>query len=175
MAIKLQALGLPGAFLIDLQLHEDVRGQFTERFVDEVFENAGLPGHFAQDNLSRSFPNVLRGLHYQQDQGKLVSVLSGEILDVIVDVRPDSASFGKHAAIALSGEKPQALWIPTGFAHGFCVMSDRPADVFYKVTTRYNPSLEKGIRYNDPALAIQWPVSNPILSERDKNLPFLTK
>jgi len=123
---------------------------------------------FVQDNHSRSFPNVLRGLHYQPGQGKLVSVIRGRIWDVAVDIRPDSETLGQHYSVELSDENGRMLWIPSGFAHGFCVLGDQPADVLYKVTSVYNPVGEGGIAYDDPELGIKWPIENPIISARDK-------
>jgi dTDP-4-dehydrorhamnose 3,5-epimerase len=163
---------LAGLKLVQLKLFGDSRGFFVERFNQEKFAAAGLPTDFVQDNHSRSAPGILRGLHYQHgpSQGKLVGVIRGRILDVAVDIRPDSPTFGQYDAVELSCENATLLFVPEGFAHGFCVLGDEPADVFYKVTGRYNAAGEGGIRYDDPALGINWPVKNPIISERDQNL-----
>lgn len=163
---------LAGLKLIQLKLFGDSRGFFVERFNQEKFAEAGLPTTFVQDNHSRSAPGILRGLHYQHSpaQGKLVGVVNGSILDVAVDIRPDSATYGQYEAVELSCKNAHLLWVPKGFAHGFCVLGDEPADVMYKVTGRYNAEGEGGIRYDDPDLAIDWPVKNPIISERDKTL-----
>jgi dTDP-4-dehydrorhamnose 3,5-epimerase len=128
-----------------------------------------------QDNHSRSLPNVLRGIHLQHtpNQGKLVGAIRGRVWDVAVDLRKNSPTYKRYVAHELSDANGQLLWIPAGFGHGFCVMGDAPADLLYKVTAAYNPKGESGIRYDDPELAIAWPVTNPILSERDKALPFL--
>lgn len=128
--------------------------------------------HFVQDNHSRSAPRILRGLHYQHTpcQGKLVGVIRGRIWDVAVDIRPYSQTFGQHQAIELSGDNGVLLWIPSGFAHGFCVLGDEPADVLYKVDAYYHPEGETGIRYDDPQLNIPWPVQRPLLSRRDADL-----
>lgn len=160
-----------GLKIITLKVHGDERGFFVERFHEERFREAGLPTHFAQDNHSRSAPGILRGLHYQYDkpQGKLVGVSAGRIWDVAVDIRPDSPTYGKYHALELSDMNGKLLWIPPGFAHGFCVLGNKPADVSYKCTAVYNPKGEGGIRYDDPVLDIQWPIKNPLLSERDKN------
>ena len=164
---------LAGLKLIELRLHADARGFFTERFNAQRYGAHGLPEHFVQDNHSRSLPGVLRGLHYQNTpaQGKLVGVIHGRVWDVAVDIRPGSATFGQHYAVELSGDNGRMLWIPEGFAHGFCVLSQAPADMVYKVTTPYNPQGEGAIRDDDPALAIDWPLKEPLISERDQNLP----
>jgi len=151
---------------------EDKRGFFCERFHAERFAASGLPSAFVQDNHSRSHPGVLRGVHFQHTppMGKLVGVVSGRIWDVAVDVRPESPNFGKHHAVELFADKPILFWIPAGFAHGFCVLGDEPADVTYKLDCRYNAQGESGIRYDDKDLNIPWPIKNPILSDRDKTL-----
>ncbi|MBV8940033.1 MAG: dTDP-4-dehydrorhamnose 3,5-epimerase [Alphaproteobacteria bacterium] len=164
---------LPDLKQIRLKVINDTRGFFVERFHEQKFAALGLPTHFAQDNHSHSHPRVLRGLHAQHTppQGKLVGVLHGRIWDVAVDVRPHSVTFGQHYAAELSAENGLLLWIPPGFAHGFCVLGETPADMLYKVTAPYQPGGEAGIRFDDPALAIPWPVVDPILSDRDRALP----
>jgi dTDP-4-dehydrorhamnose 3,5-epimerase len=141
----------------------------VERCNLERFWELGLPTQFYQDNHSRSLPGVLRGLHYQRRpaQGKVVGVTRGRIWDVAVDLRTQSPTFGQSIGLELSDENGLALWIPPGFAHGFCVLGAEPADVFYKVDAPYNPAGEGGIRWNDADLAISWPMSDPIVSERD--------
>ena len=168
--MKVTQLPLPGLKLISLDVQGDARGFFVERFQHERFEKAGLPTHFVQDNHSRSAPGILRGLHYQHDapQGKLVGVIRGRVWDVAVDIRPDSATFGQHYGVELSGDNGLLLWIPAGFAHGFCTLGDEPVDMLYKVTAHYNQAGEGGISYNDPELAINWPIQNPTLSARDQ-------
>ena len=163
---------LQGLRLIDLKVYRDDRGFFTERYQRDVFSRAGIPVEFVQDNHSRSIPGVIRGLHYQHHpgQGKLVGVVRGKILDVAVDLRRGSPTFGKWVSVELSDEKGQMLWIPPGFAHGFCALGVEPADVIYKVDAPYSPSSEGGIRFDDPDLNIVWPVSQPVLSEKDKKL-----
>jgi dTDP-4-dehydrorhamnose 3,5-epimerase len=170
--MKTTRLELPGLVLISPTMYRDARGFFLERFNLEQFWDHDLPTQFLQDNHSRSFPRVLRGLHFQRHpaQGKLVGVTRGAIWDVTVDLRPDSLTFGKAQGIRLSSEDGQMLWIPDGFAHGFCVLGHEPADVYYKVDALYNPNGEGGIRWDDPDLAIAWPVRRPIISERDKLL-----
>jgi dTDP-4-dehydrorhamnose 3,5-epimerase len=170
--MKVVPLELSGLMLVELKVHGDARGFFIERFQQEAFCAAGLPDRFAQDNHSRSAPGVLRGLHYQVKpaQGKLVGVVRGRIWDVAVDVRPGSPSFGRHIAIELTDTNGRLLWIPPGFAHGFCVLGDEPADVIYKVDNLYNPAGEGGILWSDAELAIEWPIANPTISARDQTL-----
>lgn len=160
---------IPGVLVIEPAVHRDVRGYFLETFHAEKFAAAGLPRVFLQDNHSTSVRHTLRGLHLQVErpQGKLVRVIEGEIWDVAVDVRPGSATYGKWTATALSASNFKQLYIPVGCAHGFCVLSD-VAQVEYKCTDVYDPASELGIAWDDPDLAIAWPVTAPILSERDK-------
>lgn len=171
--MKFANLGLQGMVLIELTARRDDRGFFFERFQVPAFRNAGLPTQFVQDNHSRSLPRVLRGLHYQHTpaQGKLVGVIRGRIWDVSVDIRPDSPTFGQHLGIELSDVNGRLLWIPAGFAHGFCVLGEEPADVLYKADALYNPAGEGGIFWADPELAIPWPIQEPSLSERDRRQP----
>jgi dTDP-4-dehydrorhamnose 3,5-epimerase len=170
--MKVTPLELKGLLLVQLRLHGDARGFFVERFQETRYREAGLPTHFVQDNHSRSGPRVLRGLHYQTnpDQGKLVGVVRGRIWDAVVDVRPQSPTFGQSYGVELSDMNGQMLWIPPGFAHGFCVLGDEPADVLYKVDSPYTPAGEGGIRWNDPELGVEWPVKDPIVSARDQVL-----
>jgi dTDP-4-dehydrorhamnose 3,5-epimerase len=167
-------LSLPGLKLIELKIYHDDRGFFTERFVESRFKEYGLNGPFIQDNHSRSKPGVIRGLHYQVNpsQGKIVGVLRGRIWDVVVDLRKNSPSFGKWQSVELSDEKGNLLWIPPGFAHGFCVLGNEDADVMYKVDAPYSPKTEGGIRFDDPELNITWPVlEGAIVSAKDRVLP----
>ena len=142
----------------------------------EKFKQNDLPAEFAQDNHSRSSHGVLRGLHYQypQWQGKLVRVIEGEIFDVAVDIRRDSASYGEWFGMYLNAKDHEQLYIPPGFAHGFCVVSDS-AEVVYKCTTVYKPEDDAGIAWNDPDIGIEWPLQNPIVSEKDRNAPRLNE
>jgi len=171
--MKIHSVEIKGLKVIELDLWRDSRGFFTERFHEERFKQADLPYHFIQDNHSRSLPGVLRGLHFQlkPDQGKLVGVTRGKIWDVAVDIRPLSPTFGKHFSIELTDEGGQLLWIPGGFAHGFCVLGNEPADVFYKVDAPYTPHAEGGIHWADPQLGLTWPIANPAVSDRDQKLP----
>lgn len=168
--IQVHKQKLSGPLLIDLDFFEDQRGFFVERFNQSKFSDLALPTAFVQDNFSRSKPGVLRGLHFQINpgQGKLVTCLSGEIYDVIVDLRKDSDTFGQHCSFKLRGEKPQWLWVPRGFAHGFCVSGEQIADVLYKVDDYYSPSSEMCILWNDLTLNIHWPIQKPLVSEKDK-------
>jgi dTDP-4-dehydrorhamnose 3,5-epimerase len=164
---------LEGLKLIELKIFNDDRGFFTERFQEEHFRRLGISAHFIQDNHSRSKPGVIRGLHYQNHpaQGKLVGVIRGRILDVVVDIRSASPTFGKWESFELSDENGRLLWIPGGFAHGFCVLGEEPADVIYKVDAPYSPKTEGGILYTDATLGISWPLKNPVVSTKDKTLP----
>lgn len=162
--------------IIEPDVFEDNRGFFTEIYHHPRYA-AFLGGRaFIQDNLSFSYKHVLRGLHFQikHPQAKLIQVLSGEIFDVAVDIRKDSFGFGKWTGVTLSEENKRQLFIPEGFAHGFCVMS-KTALVLYKCTDLYDPEYDKGILCSDPDIGINWPVENPILSEKDKNLPYLNQ
>jgi len=164
---------IAGLKIIQLKLLGDSRGFFVERFNAQRFAQAGLPTDFVQDNHSRSAPGILRGLHYQHTpaQGKLIGVIRGRAWDVAADIRLDSPTFGQHFAVELSGDNGLLFWIPAGFAHGFCVLGNEPMDMLYKVTAPYNPEGEGGIRFDDPDLNIPWPLEQPIISGRDKNLP----
>jgi dTDP-4-dehydrorhamnose 3,5-epimerase len=169
--------GLAGLKLVQLTVHGDERGFFVERFQAERFAEHGLPSKFVQDNHSRSAPGVLRGLHFQTQpaQGKLVGCVGGRIWDVAVDIRKNSPTFGKSYGVELSALNGRLLWVPAGFAHGFCVMGNEPADVLYKVDAIYNPATEGGIRWNDPALAVEWPVRDPLVSARDAAMKTLAE
>jgi dTDP-4-dehydrorhamnose 3,5-epimerase len=171
--MKVTRLEIEGLALVELEVRGDARGFFVERFQRERFAERGLPVDFVQDNHSRSAPGVLRGLHYQfaPVQGKLVGVARGRIFDVVVDIRPGSPTFGQRFECELSDLNGSLLWIPPGFAHGFCVIGDEPADVIYKVDSVWNPAGEGGILWSDPELKINWPIRNPIISARDQQLP----
>ncbi len=174
--MKVRNLELKGLKLVELDLYSDARGFFTERFTASKFEALGLFTNFIQDNHSRSLPNVIRGIHYQYDppQNKLVGVIRGSIWDVAIDLRPNSPTFKKYFAMELSDKNGFLLWIPFGFAHGFCTLGEEPADVMYKVDSLYNPKTSCGIHWADPELKIPWPVNkNPIVSKADAELPTL--
>jgi len=159
---------IPGVLLIEPKLFRDPRGLFLEQFQAERYAANGIEGPFVQDNLSRSSKGVLRGLHLQNPnpQGKLVGVLRGRVIDVAVDVRVGSPTFGHHVAVELSEDDFRQLWIPRGFAHGFRVLSDT-VDFFYKCDAYYSPADEISIRWDDPDIAIDWGTRDPILSARD--------
>jgi dTDP-4-dehydrorhamnose 3,5-epimerase len=165
---------LPGVLLIEPKVLGDSRGFFCETFQAARYAQAGIGGPFVQDNLSRSVHRTLRGLHFQEPrpQGKLIQVLRGTVYDVAVDVRRGSATFGRWFGIELTEAQPLQLWIPPGFAHGFCVLSDS-ADFFYKCTAFYAPEAERCIAWNDPRIGIRWPVTDPILSAKDREAPAL--
>jgi dTDP-4-dehydrorhamnose 3,5-epimerase len=165
---------LKGVRLIVPRVFEDDRGFFLETFNAAVFEENGLPVNFVQDNHSRSTRGVLRGLHYQYPtwQGKLVRVVTGEIFDVAVDIRPESPTFGQWYGVILNEDNKHQLYIPPGYAHGFCVLSET-VDVTYKCTAPYTPSEDAGIRWDDPDIGIDWPISDPLVSEKDRNAPLL--
>lgn len=160
--------------IIEPKVFGDDRGFFYETFQAERYKAAGIDADFVQDNRSRSSQGVLRGLHFQKTkpQGKLVTVTDGEVFDVAVDLRPGSETFGQHEAIMLTGQNKLQFYVPPGFAHGFCVLSDT-ADFQYKCTDYYDPSDESGLLWNDPSLQIQWPLSNPLLSDKDMIQPTL--
>jgi len=166
--MKIQETIIPGVLLIEPAVFHDERGYFWETYQAHRYTEAGVELPFVQDNHSRSMRDVLRGLHYQreQPQGKLVSVIRGEIFDVAVDLRRSSRSFGQWFGVTLSAENHRQLYIPPHLAHGFCVLSDL-ADVVYKCTDLYDPRYERTIRWDDPNLAIDWPLNKPILSGKD--------
>jgi dTDP-4-dehydrorhamnose 3,5-epimerase len=165
---------LTDVIVIAPDIHQDKRGHFLETFRAQQYAENGLPHRFVQDNLSFSSQGVLRGLHYQlgKPQGKLLWVVHGEVFDVAVDIRRHSPSFGKWAGITLSSQDYSQIFIPEGFAHGFYVVS-QTATLLYKCTDYYAPEEERGIRWDDPALGIDWPATNPILSEKDSTYPSL--
>jgi dTDP-4-dehydrorhamnose 3,5-epimerase len=177
MPFSFKALEIPDVLLVEPQAFSDERGFFMETYRHSDFLANGFVDEFVQDNFSHSVQGVLRGLHYQKDpkaQGKLVLVLRGRIFDVAVDIRKGSPTFGRWIGAELSDENHRMLWVPRGFAHGFCVLSDE-ADVLYKVTNDYAPELDRGIIWNDPEIGIEWPISGPLLSPKDAQLPRLSK
>ncbi|MDM8199737.1 MULTISPECIES: dTDP-4-dehydrorhamnose 3,5-epimerase [Allofournierella] len=163
--------GLPGVLVIEPTVFGDARGYFMETFQKEEFAAAGITDEFVQDNQSKSSRGVLRGLHFQKEhtQGKLVRVTKGEVFDVAVDCRPNSATFGKWVGVTLSDENKKQFYVPKGFAHGFLVLSDE-AEFCYKCTDYYDPTAEGGIPYNDPTVNVEWPDCGCeyLLSEKDK-------
>jgi len=165
---------LPGVLVVEPRVFRDDRGYFFETYRASAYAEAGIDAPFVQDNFSRSVRGTLRGLHFQEPngQGKLVQVLRGSVFDVAVDVRRGSPHFGRWFGIELDDREPRQLWIPPGFAHGFYVTSDW-ADFCYKCTAAYSPEDEQSIAWNDPELAITWPVSEPLLSKKDAAAPML--
>ena len=164
---------LPGLLIIDPLVFGDERGYFFESFNQKIFEAAGLETSFVQDNESKSTKGVLRGLHFQEppyDQGKLVRVVSGAVMDVSVDIRKDSPTYGMWEALELSAQNKRMLWIPPGFAHGFVTLEDETI-FFYKCTRLYDRESENSIIWNDPDLGIEWEIDDPIVSEKDQHAP----
>jgi dTDP-4-dehydrorhamnose 3,5-epimerase len=173
MPFRFQRLEIPEVILIEPRVFQDTRGFFMETYKKSEFAAHGITEEFVQSNYSRSIHGTLRGLHYQkppQAQGKLVMVLRGEVFDVAVDIRKNSPTCGRWVSATLSGQNHHMLYIPVGFAHGFCVLSEE-ADFLYFVTAEYNPELDAGIIWNDPTIAINWPVREPLLSPKDARLP----
>ena len=170
--MKVTATDFDGVVIIEPKVFDDKRGFFLETYQLERYRDAGIEAAFVQDNISRSAAGTLRGLHYQYPRGqaKLVQVLDGEIFDVAVDIRRGSPTFGQWFGVNLSGENHRQLYIPQGFAHGFCVLSESVL-FMYKCSDYYVPEDEQGIQWNDPKFNIQWPVKAPVLSPRDVDLP----
>lgn len=173
--MKLVPMAIPDVILIEPRVFGDTRGFFFESWNARDFAAEGINAEFVQDSHSRSVKGVLRGLHYQiqQPQGKLIRVVAGEIFDVVVDIRRASSTCGHHVAVRLSADTHQMLWVPPGFAHGFCVLSEF-AEILYKQTAYYAPQHERSLLWNDSELAIDWPIAGtPILSDKDMaGLPF---
>lgn len=173
--MKFEETPLPNVWLIKPKQFKDGRGEFLETFRIELFKGHGIEFEYVQDNLSVSKKNTVRGLHYQlppSSQAKLVMVPAGEILDVAVDMRTHSPTFKQHFSAKLSSSNRHMMFVPSGFAHGFSVLSDE-ATVYYKCNDYYNKELERGVRWDDPDLKIDWMVDDPILSDKDRSLPLL--
>jgi dTDP-4-dehydrorhamnose 3,5-epimerase len=172
--MKIIQTKLPGVVVIEPQVFGDARGYFYESYHEGKYREAGIDVRFVQSNVSRSAKGVLRGLHYQwpNPQGKLVSVLEGEVYDVAVDIRRGSPTFGQSVGVMLTADNHRHFWVPEGFAHGFCVLSEF-ATFTYQCTALYDPKADAGIRWNDAALGIDWPLSEPLLSDKDGKTPLL--
>ncbi len=176
MSFSFTRLSIPDVVLVGSTTRGDERGWFREMFRADVFSQWGIPTAFVQENSSSSAAGVLRGLHFQRApfaQGKLVSVTAGAVFDVAVDLRSGSPTFGEWVGEELSVDNGRQLWIPEGFAHGFCVVSDSIAQLSYKVTNVYSGPHDGGIKFDDPAIGVEWPIKNPVLSEKDQKLPML--
>jgi dTDP-4-dehydrorhamnose 3,5-epimerase len=175
MPFTFKRLSIPDVILVEPQLFSDDRGFFYESFRESDFFSNGIDKKFVQDNFSHSVNGVIRGLHFQKApkaQTKLVTVLKGKIFDVAVDIRKNSSTYGKWVSEILSSDTHNLLYVPEGFAHGFCVVSDE-ADVLYKVSNEYSQEHERSIIWNDPKLDIQWPIKKPIISNKDNKLSLL--
>jgi dTDP-4-dehydrorhamnose 3,5-epimerase len=175
MSLTFTPTALPGVLIVDPAIFTDDRGLLMETYKKSEFDAAGVNAHFVQENHSRSLHGTLRGLHLQREpkaQAKLVRVIDGVVFEVVADVRSQSPTFGQWVGITLSGENRRSLFVPAGYAHGFCVTSAE-AQVVYKMTEEYAPELEWGVRWNDPVLGITWPISSPRLSPRDSSWPAL--
>ena len=174
MALRFINTALPGVTLIETDVFSDARGLFMETHHQQKYAAAGITKRFVQDNRSHSIRNVLRGLHYQlyHPQAKLIYVVNGEIFDVAVDIRRGSHTFGRWEGLLLTAKNNRQLFVPEGFAHGFCVLSET-ADVLYKCTDFYRSDDEYGLAWNDAEIGIEWPVADPILSTKDSRYPNL--
>jgi dTDP-4-dehydrorhamnose 3,5-epimerase len=177
MLDSVEQLALPGALLLKPKVFGDARGQFFETYRAAEYQAAGVPDDFVQDNVSTSQPGTIRGLHFQAPphaQAKLVTVLAGRVRDVILDIRPQSPTFGQWLAVELNDHNRWQLYIPAGFAHGFSVLDGGMCTFVYKCGAYYNQPAEGGIRWDDPTLAIDWGVESPIVSAKDQLLPHWT-
>ena len=174
--MKFTPLSLPGVVLVEPKVFHDERGFFLETFHEKKYREGGIPESFVQDNQSLSVRGTLRGLHSQRlkPQGKLVRAIEGEIFDVAVDVRRGSPTFAKWVGVRLSAENFQQLYVPQGFVHGFCVLSE-VAQVEYKCTDFYAPNDEQSVIWNDPDIGIEWPVEDPVISPKDRAAPRLAE
>ena len=176
--MRCRSTAIPGIKLIEPAIAKDARGSFSETFLERTLLEFGIYAHFVQENHSVSGPaGVVRGLHFQirpRAQDKLVRVIRGAVLDVAVDIRTGSPTFGKHVAVELSAANRLQLWIPKGFAHGFCTLQP-DTEVLYKASAYYDPATERGVLWNDPDLMIEWPITaaEALLSPRDRKLPYL--
>jgi dTDP-4-dehydrorhamnose 3,5-epimerase len=176
MDLNFKRLVIPDVILIEAQAVADHRGFFSERFKRSIFAANGIPVSLVQVNHSYSRPRVLRGLHYQNPPkaaGKLVGAIRGEIFDVAVDIRKGSPTYGRAVTARLTGSNRLMLWVPRGFAHGFCALG-HDAEVIYQMDEEYAPEVDRGILWNDPAIGVEWPIDDPVLSEKDANLPLLS-
>ena len=174
MSFRRRETRIEDVVLIEPDVHGDERGFLVETFRERDLAELGIDVRFVQDNHSRSRGPVLRGIHLQRGQAKLVRCPRGRIWDVAVDLRPDSPTYKRWEGHELDGERHRQLFVPEGFGHGFCLLSDE-ADVLYRLSSYYDPELESGIAWNDPEIGIEWPISDPMLSERDRSAPRLSE
>jgi dTDP-4-dehydrorhamnose 3,5-epimerase len=174
MPFSFRSLSIPEVILVEPRAFSDDRGYFLESFKSSDFSLNHIPSYFVQDNLSFSKQNVIRGMHFQKkpkEQGKLVSVVKGRVLDVAVDLREESPTFMKWIAVELNDEKHEMLYIPEGFAHGFLSLTEE-VYLVYKCTKEFDLKCDSGVRWDDPDIGIEWPVDKPVVSEKDKRLPY---
>ena len=174
MSFRALPTEIEGVVLVEPTVHGDARGFFVETFREAELEGLGIADHFVQDNHSRSGARVLRGIHMQAGQAKLVRCPRGSIWDVAVDLRPDSPTYKRWEGYQLDDVSHLQLYVPAGFGHGFCVLSDT-ADVIYRVSSYYDPELEKGVAWDDPEIGINWPITDPVVSVRDRSAPRLSE
>ena len=177
MGFRFTPTEIPDVILIEVDTYPDHRGFFRETYKKSAFAEDGHPWTFVQGNFSKSSKNVIRGLHFQYEPagiGKLISVTRGRILDVAADIRPGSPTYKKWVSAELSGENGSMLFVPPGFAHGFCALEDE-CFVNYMMTGEFSPAHDAGVRWNDPEIGVEWPITDPILSQKDSNLPFLNE
>lgn len=174
--VRCTELEIPGLLLIEPRVFRDDRGAFFESYSRDRYADAGLPSEFVQDNHAVSVAGTLRGLHFQRrvPQGKLVRALAGTVYDVAVDLRHGSKTYGEWVGVELSADNALQLFVPRGFAHGYCTVGG-PAEVAYKCDAPYVPDDQHGVRWDDPSLAIPWPVASPVLSEKDRGLPVTSE
>jgi dTDP-4-dehydrorhamnose 3,5-epimerase len=174
--MRVRDLSIEGPLVLEPAVHGDERGFFVETYRRETLAEAGIDVDFVQDNHSRSGRGVLRGIHFQvgEGQAKLVRCARGSVFDAVVDLRVDSPTFGRWDAAELDDESMRMMWVPVGFGHAFCVTSE-VADVVYKCSSYYDAGLERGIRYDDPAIGVEWPAVEPVVSDRDARAPLLSQ
>ena len=177
MGFRLTPTDIPDVILIEVDTYPDDRGFFRETYKESGYAQSGFPWTFVQANFSKSRKGVIRGLHFQYQPagiGKLISVTRGRIMDVAADIRPGSPTYKKWVSAELSGENGSMLYVPPGFAHGFCALEDE-CFVNYMMTGEFSPAHDAGVRWNDSEIGVEWPITDPILSQKDSNLPFLNE
>ncbi|WP_061218224.1 dTDP-4-dehydrorhamnose 3,5-epimerase [Leptospira weilii] len=172
--MKFEKTPIEGLLILYPKVYEDERGFFLETYESERYKEIGIEDGFVQDNHSHSVKNVIRGMHFtkKRPQSQILTVMRGTIFDVVVDIRKNSSTFGKWFGIELSDDKIRQVYMPPGLAHGFCTLSDS-VDLHYKVSEKYDPNDDAGLNYADPIVGISWPIQNPIVSKKDRKLPYL--